>query len=170
MKKSLVYLACPYSHPDPEVRESRFRAANQAAASLMREGVHVFSPISHSHHVLLTSELPHEWKYWEEYDRVFLSACRALVVLQLEGWDCSEGVQAETSIARQLGLSCYFAPPEKLSELLPNLKKSIDSQAELPEETSSRLRFAARIAELLEGDDMSYAAQWVRDRAAEPQP
>lgn len=170
MKKSLVYLACPYSHPDPEVRESRFRAATQAAATLARAGVHVFSPITHTHPILLTGDLPRGWEYWEAYDRAILNTCRALVVLQLEGWDCSEGVRAETTIAEQLGLPCYFTPPGKLTDLIPKLATSLDRQlAETTEETASRLRFAARVAELLEEDGKPNAAQWVRDRAAEPQ-
>ncbi len=45
----MIYLASPYSHPDAVVREYRFRAACQAAASVMRSGQHVFSPIAHSH-------------------------------------------------------------------------------------------------------------------------
>ena len=171
MKKSLVYLACPYSHPDPEVRESRFLAATHAAATLTAAGVHVFSPITQTHPILLAGDLPRRWEYWEAYDRAVLSTCRALVVLQLEGWDCSEGVRAETAIAEQLCLPCYFTPPGKIADVIPILASSPDQPAtETPEETASRLRFAARVADMLEKDDMSFAAQWVRDRAAEPQP
>lgn len=169
MKKSLVYLACPYTHPDPAVRKTRFRAANQAAAILMAAGVHVFSPITHTHPILLAGDLPHGWDYWEEYDRAVMSACRALVVLQAEGWDLSEGVRAETAIAEQLGLPCYFATLEEVANLLPDLAASLAQQVESPEETTGRLQFAARIARLLEDDDKPYAAQWVRDRAAETQ-
>lgn len=125
MKKSLVYLACPYSHPDPEVREARFRAANQAAAVLAAAGVHVFSPITHTHPILLAGDLPCGWEYWEAYDRAVLDACRALVVLQAEGWDQSTGVRAEVTIAEQLGLPCYFVPPGKLRDLAPKLTASL---------------------------------------------
>lgn len=47
-----VYLATPYSHPDPKVREARFQAVNAVAAQLMRDGHHVYSPISHAHPTL----------------------------------------------------------------------------------------------------------------------
>ena len=46
---TIIYLAAPYSHPDPGVRERRFRAINRAAAALIAEGRIVFSPISMSH-------------------------------------------------------------------------------------------------------------------------
>lgn len=122
MKKSLVYLACPYTHPDPAVREARFRAATRAAATLAAAGVHVFSPITHTHPILLAGDLPHGWEYWEAYDRAVLDACRSLVVLKLEGWDQSAGVQAEVEVAKHLGLPCFFEEPEKLLNLLPTLK------------------------------------------------
>ena len=48
MKKTLVYLAVPYSHPDTAIRELRFYEANVAAAKLMQVGWLVFSPISHT--------------------------------------------------------------------------------------------------------------------------
>lgn len=44
-----IYLATPYSHPDPKVREWRFENINSFAADLMKCGHVVFSPISHSH-------------------------------------------------------------------------------------------------------------------------
>ena len=31
-----IYLALPYSHPDPYIREVRYRTATSAAASLMK--------------------------------------------------------------------------------------------------------------------------------------
>jgi hypothetical protein len=45
----VIYLASPYSHPNPAVREQRFQAACQAAAALLRSGQAVFAPIVHSH-------------------------------------------------------------------------------------------------------------------------
>jgi hypothetical protein len=45
----MIYLASPYSHPDPAVREARFREACRAAAKLMRLGQPAFSPIVHGH-------------------------------------------------------------------------------------------------------------------------
>lgn len=45
----LTYLACPYSHPDRDVRQRRFDQVNAAAAWLILNEQMVFSPISHSH-------------------------------------------------------------------------------------------------------------------------
>jgi len=49
MQNPLIYLASPFSHPDPAVREQRFEAACRAAADLIRQGKSIFSPIAHSY-------------------------------------------------------------------------------------------------------------------------
>jgi nucleoside 2-deoxyribosyltransferase len=98
----IAYLASPYSNPDPNVREQRYRAACRATAALLRAGLVVFSPIAHSH-ALVEHGLPAKWKFWERFDRAYLERCDLLVVLMLEGWKTSVGVQAEIRIARKLG-------------------------------------------------------------------
>lgn len=105
---ALVYLATPYSHPDPEVRERRFREVNRVAANLMRDGLHVFSPISHTHPIAVAGDLPKSWEFWQAYDRAVLSACRNVMVLMQDGWRESTGVQAEIEIAREMGLPVEF--------------------------------------------------------------
>jgi nucleoside 2-deoxyribosyltransferase len=98
----MIYLASPYSHPDPSVREQRFRAACRATAALLRAGEVVFSPIVHSH-ALVEFELPTAWSYWERFDRTYLERCDEVVVLMLDGWEDSVGVREEIGIARALG-------------------------------------------------------------------
>ena len=105
---TFIYLAVPYSHPDAAVREARFNAVNRVAARLMKEGTHVFSPISHTHPIASRWNLPTDWEYWASYDRVMLSNCDKLVVLMLDGWRDSVGVQAEIDIARELGMVIVF--------------------------------------------------------------
>jgi len=110
--KGLVYLATPYSHKDPAVQERRFRVVNAVAAALMREGFPVFSPISHTHPIAQAGDLPGDWDYWEEYDRVVLSACSMMIVVAQPGWIESKGVTAEMDIAREMGIPIEFASPE----------------------------------------------------------
>jgi len=111
--KTLVYLATPYSHPDAAVREERFRAVNVAAAKLMRNGMHIYSPISHTHPIALAGDLPLGWEYWQAYDRAILAACCKLIVLMLDGWQESKGVTGEIAIARELGLAVEYISPNK---------------------------------------------------------
>jgi hypothetical protein len=110
-RSSLVYLASPYSHPDPAVQEERFQAVCRAASHLMQAGLRVFSPIAHSHPISLAGSLPTGWEYWEAYDEFVLSACGVLAILQLDGWNSSRGIKGEVEIARRLGLVTYNVDP-----------------------------------------------------------
>lgn len=114
MRPDLIYMACPYSHPDMEVRKFRFEMANKAAAQLIETGNHVFSPISHTHPIELASngKLPAQWEYWAAYDERMLTNCDRLVVLAIGGWNVSVGVKAEIDIATRLGKPVDYWEPE----------------------------------------------------------
>jgi nucleoside 2-deoxyribosyltransferase len=99
----MIYLASPYSDPDPAVREQRFRDACRATAALLKSGHAVFSPIAHSHALAEHHGLPTDWNFWERCNREHLERCEEVVVLMLDGWRESPGVQAEINIARELG-------------------------------------------------------------------
>ena len=103
----MIYLASPYSHPDPAVREERYRATCRATAALLRAGLLVISPIVHSH-PLAVFALPTGWEFWERIDRAYLERCDLLVVLMLAGWRTSVGVRAEIRIAREIGLPVSY--------------------------------------------------------------
>lgn len=112
MEKTLIYLATPYSHPDPAVRELRFHQVNRVAARLMHKGLHIFSPISHTHPIAVAGELPTGFDYWEKYDRAILSTCCKVIVLRLEDWIMSVGVAKEIQMARQMGIPVEFIDPD----------------------------------------------------------
>lgn len=107
----MIYLASPYSHPDPAVREFRFREACRAAARFMRVGSAVFSPIAHGH-CICTYGLPTDWRFWEPFDRFQLEHCDEVFVLTLDGWRESVGVQAEIRIAGECGKPVRYVAPE----------------------------------------------------------
>jgi hypothetical protein len=111
----VIYLASPYSHPDPAVREQRFREACRAAAMLLRAGHAVFSPIANTH-PLVEYGLPTDWSFWEWHDREHLARCDGVVVLLLDGWEESVGVRQEIRIARTMGKPVqYLAAPDVIA-------------------------------------------------------
>lgn len=97
MVSDLVYLACPYSHENAQVRQERFVLANRKSAELMRAGILVFSPISHTHPIAEYG-LPLGWDFWERYDRIYLGMSKAMIILTADGWEQSKGVLAEAKI------------------------------------------------------------------------
>ncbi len=107
----MIYLASPYSHIDPAVREQRFQIASRVAADLFRRGHLVFSPVSHSHAIAIHG-LPADWEFWRPFDILMLMACDELVVLMLDGWRESRGVWAEVNLAKKRGLPISYLKVE----------------------------------------------------------
>ena len=106
----MIYLAAPYSDPDAFVRQLRFEATCSATAALVRAGQQVFSPIVHGH-PLTQHGVPGHWAFWERHARWHLERCDEAVVLMLDGWQESEGVQAEIRIAGELGKAVSYRHP-----------------------------------------------------------
>jgi hypothetical protein len=98
----MIYLASPYSHADPVVRQARCDAACQGAAVLIGSGRAVIAPIVQGH-PLVRFGLPGDWSFWAPMARQYIARCDEVVVLQLDGWRESEGVQAELALAADLG-------------------------------------------------------------------
>jgi hypothetical protein len=73
---------------------------NKVAAKMMSSGEYVFSPISHTHPIAEMSEgkLPIGWEFWSTFDKLFIINCKKIVVLCIDGWKESTGVQAEIKI------------------------------------------------------------------------
>lgn len=108
---SLLYLSSPYSHDDPDVRQRRFAAACEAAAELMRgeRDLAVFSPIAHGHaieEVVGGSVLDHEG--WMRHSLLMLGAAAGMIVLMIDGWRESKGVQEEIERATHLGIDIEY--------------------------------------------------------------
>jgi hypothetical protein len=111
MSKPLIYVASPYTHLLPGVRLFRFEQVCYYAGELMNEGKVVFSPIAHCHPIQAMHNLPCDWEYWQKTCEAYLSCCYKLIVLQLDGWDTSVGVQAEIKLASALGLEIEYVKP-----------------------------------------------------------
>ena len=106
-----IYIAAPYSHPDPAVEQERFELVTRAAGWLMRCGYAVFSPVSHSHPVAQSVDLPRSWWFWQAQDLPFMRVCDALYILALEGWEQSIGVAAEIAHAKTVGIPITLMTP-----------------------------------------------------------
>lgn len=127
----LIYLAVPYTHPNSEVVELRFKAVNKMAAKLMKAGAFIFSPISHTHPIAKEG-LPKGWDYWESYDKLMISKCDMMMVLKLPGWEDSVGVAEEILIAKSLPILIQYIeykPDETFDKLVELDKTEKDSEA-----------------------------------------
>ncbi len=104
----MIYLASPYSDVDTNIMRQRFEQICKIAARLMAEGHVIFSPIAHTHPIVVAGALPTGFDYWRQFDEEFIAACTELWVVMIEGWNTSVGVQAELRIAERLGKPVRF--------------------------------------------------------------
>ena len=103
----MLYLASPFGHPDPIVRHTRYELVLEAAATLIKRGMLVYSPIVHNYH-LLKFDLPPGFDFWRAFDLQILPRCEKLGVLKIDGWDKSVGVKEEISEAKRLGIPVMY--------------------------------------------------------------
>ena len=96
-----IYLAAPYSHPDPAVMEARVLAADAAAVRLMQTGLIVYSPLSHWHRAAQAHGLPTNALFWRDANWRELMLSDALHVLKLDGWKDSQGLAWEIAWAEE---------------------------------------------------------------------
>ena len=104
----MIYLAIPYTHEDPAVMDYRAEVADHVAALLTRIGYEVYSPISSWHHISKKYSLPTDYEYWKKLnDRMMLNSDRVLVIM-LDGWKESKGVQDEIASAERFGIEVKY--------------------------------------------------------------
>ena len=123
----LVYLASVYSWPydetvTPKLKEKRFKLAAKTSGKLMQkfEKVFFFSPIAHSHPQQRYAKLPFDFK-WYQRDLEILSKCDELWILDMPGWDQSEGIKKELEKAKELNLPIFLVTPRlKVTEYESN--------------------------------------------------
>lgn len=105
----LVYLAAPYSGTKEEI-EARMKVFSIVDAELLSRGYFTISPLS-KHFILHHSSLPGTWDFWEHYSKKLIAQCNKIIVIKIDGWDTSVGVQAEIAFAEKVGISVMFYNP-----------------------------------------------------------
>lgn len=114
------YLASPYSHPDPAVKQSRYEEVRYATAWYLKNRIWVYSPIVHCHELARAHGMPTDAGFWKELNHVWIDRLDSVVVLMLDGWRGSVGVADEIDYASETGKSLEYADPTDLG----NLRKS----------------------------------------------
>lgn len=124
----IVYVATPYSDPDPAVRQQRFERVNRLCGELFGAGIPFVSPISQSHPIAVEGGET-SWEQWRFQDLTLLARCSMLLVYQQPGWEHSKGVKAESDLAEQLDLEFFWHPAGPLdAELIQTYGYLLDDQ------------------------------------------
>lgn len=97
-----VYLASPYSHPELTIKINRFQKVCEIAAWYFTKGIHVYSPIAHTHPICYFGGLPAGFSFYAKYDKRILANCAELHLVLIDGWQHSDGMKAEAIHAIEL--------------------------------------------------------------------
>jgi len=120
------YLANPFTDKNDDVMNERLKKSIDASITLLKNDIFSFSPIAYNGAWSRDSyQLPVEWAFWEVYDKTFLDHMNGLLVLQLEGWQNSVGVQAEIEYALNQNMPIIYVTMEDLNndEMIRSIKK-----------------------------------------------
>lgn len=120
----MIYLCSVYSlNPDGRsaedmsaLMEKRWEYAMSRTADFLKEGVVLFSPISHCHELSQRHDMPKTWEFWKQIDFGYIEACSHVWVLMMPGWEDSTGVSAEIIEARRQGKPIRFLDCEGYKE------------------------------------------------------
>lgn len=104
----VYYLASPYSHVDPTIREKRFNEVNELAVHLNKVfGIVVYEPIICGH-VKVKYDMPTNFEFWQNQNEKFIRITDAVIVYKMDGWETSRGVQSEIAYAKSLNKPVYY--------------------------------------------------------------
>jgi hypothetical protein len=115
-KKSLIYLASPYTHEEKSVRQYRYEVAKRVTKRLIDDNYRIFSPIVYTHNMANENEV--EFDKWLDLDICMINRSNALAVLPLPGYEISKGVLHEVDYANNINIPLVMLEPDVFSDLL----------------------------------------------------
>ena len=109
----LIYLASPYSHSDAEVMAKRLEQITAFTAAHLEQpnGGMVYAPVVYTAHLAPHCTPSQGWYY---AGLQMLARCDRLVVVKMDGWEQSLGVQLEIAFALGRGIRVDYVDPEWL--------------------------------------------------------
>ena len=120
----LWYLATPYSKY-PGGIAGAYELACKQSALLISNGVHVFSPIAHSHGIATHGDLdPLSHELWLKMDRTYMDLCVGCIFLLAESWEKSYGMEQERAYFEQKNKPVVRMNPDEIPRGIPLFRKT----------------------------------------------
>lgn len=101
----MIYLASPYTDPNPMIQGLRVRIVSEWIGTQI-EWYNYFSPVLYG--VSLECHVGGTFYAWQHFNRNMIDRLDSFAVLQIEGWDRSEGVIGELDYAIKQGKSIEY--------------------------------------------------------------
>ena len=118
------YLSHPFNGTEAE-KTHRATIAAEVTLQFIQQGIAVFSPIVHNHAMFsvpknkaLVDTLPayERWDMIRFFDLTMLDKAHGMILLKLEGWQNSTGVQAELEYCREHNIPVYEIVADEIDE------------------------------------------------------
>lgn len=90
----MKYIAAPYTHADKDVIQKRIELVYKTIYFYTLKGEHATSPLF-MHEIATRYNIDGSYGFWQKYCLDLLSRCDEMLVLCIDGWETSVGVQAE---------------------------------------------------------------------------
>lgn len=96
LKHGYWYLATPYSKY-PGGKQAAFEEASRIAAELLREGIHVYCAISHTHPMAEFGKIDGDSAnaVWAALDLQFMQRAYGIIICEMPSWESSTGIAHE---------------------------------------------------------------------------
>lgn len=104
----LIYLAAPYSHSDQAIVQERMKLFAKVDIQLVNDGFFTVSPLYKTLLLQQQPDLDVSWDHWQDYCKELLSKCNMLLVICMDGWQQSIGVQAEIELAKHMEIDIQY--------------------------------------------------------------
>ena len=106
-----IFVIVPYTHADEKIVEERVRYTDLYVGFLTSQCKVVYSTVSAMHHITKLCELPTSYDYWKLHCEKMIASTYEVHVLCLDGWEDSEGVQAELEFAKLFSKKIKYVTP-----------------------------------------------------------
>jgi hypothetical protein len=118
MEKGLYYLAGPHKGT-PEQEAYRYETSLKITTDFLNQGIHIFSPIVYGKHITEACNFPvleERRRRMMDYLFEFLKASKGLILLTMEGWEKSWGLNQELIFCLENQIPVYLMDPAERSE------------------------------------------------------
>ena len=105
----MIYAASPYTHQREIVRKFRCAIMQEMAADKILQGIPFYSPIAYTAPIV-DFDNPGFEKY-RLFDEAMIRTSSKIVVVQIPGWEYSNGVKNEMEYAKTLNKPIEFEQP-----------------------------------------------------------
>lgn len=130
MEKGLYFLAVAY-HGTTQEKAYRHSISLKVTANCLRQGIHVFAPVIYVNQIVDEMKLPstdERRKIVMPYLFDFLNVSKGLILITVEGWQDSWGVQQELEFCKDHKIPVYKIDPDQIDgNLIQLLSQPIEA-------------------------------------------